>query len=140
VDPIVETTVTLWRLAESGPTSAELLSWGPFIEHEGQELAKLPWASTSGDSGASWPGYTWEPPGPKLRVKFADDTWVDVSWNARDGSGVTVHAVKPEAAYLERSEAEGPRRKGGKKKLHPFRYYGWRPRTPPRHSRPRETS
>ncbi|KFE67295.1 hypothetical protein DB31_8735 [Hyalangium minutum] len=28
--------------------------------------------------------------------KFADDLWVDMGWNARDGSGVTVHAVKPE--------------------------------------------
>ncbi|WP_375757594.1 hypothetical protein [Corallococcus exercitus] len=94
-----ETHLTLWRLAESGPTSDELLSWGDCstrLEHDGEELADLQQGSGSDESEASWPGYTWEQPGQKLRVRFADDLWVDVSWNPRDGSGVTVRAEKPE--------------------------------------------
>jgi hypothetical protein len=93
------TTLTLWRLAEAGSTSTELLSWGgcsTSVTHEDQELVDLREASGAGDDGESWPGYTWERPGQKLRVNFAESLGVDVSWSARDGSGVTLHAVKPE--------------------------------------------
>ncbi|MCY1030881.1 hypothetical protein OV207_05385 [Corallococcus sp. BB11-1] len=94
-----ENTLELVRLGESGPTSAEMLSWDAcsnVVAHEGQELVDLDGASFSEGSEASWPGYTWEQPGQKLRMKFADDLWVVASWNARDGSGVTVRAEKPE--------------------------------------------
>jgi hypothetical protein len=90
----------LWRLEESGPTLTPLLSWGScssLLKHGDQELADLAEAYTFGDGESSWPAYTWQQPGRKLRVKFADNIQVDVSWNARDGSGVEAHAVEPDA-------------------------------------------
>jgi hypothetical protein len=88
----------LWKLDQSGPTWTELLSWGtcsPLIKHGDQEVADLDGAYSFEDSVPSRPVYAWEQPGRKLRVKFARNLWVDVSWNPRDGSGAEAHAVEP---------------------------------------------
>lgn len=89
-----ETSLTRWRLAESGPTSDVLLTWGDSISHGSEDLAPVPRADEY-IREEPWPGYTWQQPGQKLRVTFSEDTWVDLSWNAKDGSGVTAHAEKP---------------------------------------------
>ncbi len=91
----------LWRLEESEPTWAELLSWGTcstLVKQGDQEVADLEGLRDFEDSRPFGPVYTWVQQGRRFRVTFAESLSLDVSWNARDGSGVEVHAVEREEA------------------------------------------
>ncbi|MBN8232707.1 hypothetical protein JYK02_34835 [Corallococcus macrosporus] len=87
----VDTSLNLWRMGEAEGSEVELLSWGSCsdtLTHQGQTLFEPE------QSGFSTDSYTWQKPGQTLRMKLTDESAVDLSWNPRDGSGVTARLVE----------------------------------------------